>query len=200
MAARIALGLVLTLMACGGDSGASPNSGSLSYTYQLGEGSSIVISQGSGVPPTPSALKGTFGVVVSTALPPNTLIGLTITRVHLSGPGISVTSGKRSAIGCSSPQELSYGCISANTINRPPITFVTASFSVNGRTAEFFGTGPFEGDQDLPPYDGTTPPPPFNNLELCGTAPSVPVSCDDIRSGVQAGYALTIFAIPEIKQ
>ena len=169
----------------------------VSFTYQLLEGSSIIISQGqSSPPPTPLPLTGQFTVTVATRLPPNTLIGLNLMRIAITAPGVSVSEGDLTAIGCSFPHEFAYGCISAATISSPPYTAVTASLAINNQVVELFGTGPYEGDPHLPPYDGTTPPPPVSDLEICGRTMPAPVQCDDIRSGAVAGYFVTLFASP----
>ena len=168
----------------------------VSITYRLTDGSTIIVSDGFGLPaPTPQPLAGQFTVTVSTDLMPNTLMGLTIKRVSFTATGVAVTEGQlTSNPNCSYPQpELGYGCITANTINPPPVTYASASLSINGQFSELIGAGPFEGNRYPPPYDGSTPPPRFNHLTLCSAYPF----CDDIRSGAAAGYVLTLFAAPD---
>lgn len=168
----------------------------VSITYRLTDASTIIVSDGSGFPaPTPQPLAGQFTVTVSTDLMPNTLIGLTIKRVSFNATGVAVNEGElTSNPNCSYPQpDLGYGCITANTINPPPVTYASAFLSINGQFSELVGGGPFEGNPYLPPYDGSTPPPPFNHLTLCSAYPF----CEDIRSGAAAGYVLTLFAAPD---
>ena len=102
--------------------------------------STIIVSDGSGSPPTPKPLAGQFTVVVSMDLPPNTLIGLTIMRIDFTSPGISIREGELKS-GCSFPPEQAYGCINARTINPPPVTFASAFVSINGERTELFGGG-----------------------------------------------------------
>jgi len=164
----------------------------VAISYQLTNASTILVSDGTTVP-SPEPLAGQFTVTVSTDLPPNSLIGLTIKRVHFGAPSLAVREGNLTEIlACSYPQpDVGYGCISANTINPPPATFISAFLSIENQLLELSGGGPFEGNPQPPPYDGSPPPPPFNNLTLCSGI------CDNIRHGLSPGYILTLFAAAE---
>jgi len=155
-------------------------------TYRLGEPSTIIVSQGpTAPPPTPKPLSGQFTVIASSPLPPNTLFGFTIMRINLSGAGLSITEGDLMPFGCS--LESGFGCINATTI-QPTAVSMSALVTIDNQSFLLDGAGPFGGDAMLPA---------LGDVQLCGRAmPPLPVSCDDIRAGVEPGYLLTIFAEP----
>lgn len=159
-------------------------------TYRLIEGSTILFAASTPAvpPPVPVPLSGTFSVFQSNPAPPNTVFTFTITKIDFQGGSdFLVTDGNRMPFGCAG--EISLGCIQSLTLDFPRRVYASMLVSINGQgNLQLFGGGLL---------DSTSDPPTFNNLNICGGSPEQSSSCDAIRSGNEAGYALTIFAVPE---
>ena len=156
------IGGILLLGGCGtGEpSSTTGNRGQLNgagaITYQLvaaqgsfdPSGSLIGFVRSTEFPPAPPApLSGTFDLVPSEPLPPNTGFAFTITRVQLSG-GPYVVSGDM-------------GSVQATTLNPDHPLLMQMTVSINGQQVELTG----EGSPDTFTRDS---PPAFRGVQLVG--------------------------------
>lgn len=202
--------LAITLAACGGSSGSTPlptvtasptasPAGTPTPTrrptptplvavfYQLTEGSTIISSTGTGVPPPEEPLTGMF---IAVPQPKggqyclNTLLCLAVTNFQFYTPPVGgsaiIVEGSNGHI---IQSEDFPNFISMNLID----AFIGSGNS--GQTLNLGGGGPFDPNS---PY-----PPTFGGIEICGAPPGVGGTCADIRAGTEVGYDLTIFAAPE---
>ena len=162
----------LLLVACGGNHSGAPAGERVSYT--LTPGSQIVFS-----PPPPikaptivQPLSGTFTVVRGAVPGPNALLHFSVTSFRFQSSDFTIGGNT--------------GSIDASTIPIPLQAQMSATVSINGRSVELNGSGPFESSTD---------PPAFRDLEVCGAEGESAVTCDEIHSGA-GGYSLLLFAVP----
>jgi len=167
---------VLGVVACGHEHGRG--SAGQAITYNLTAGSQIVSS-----PPPPikalttvQPLSGTFTVVHAVAPGPNTLLHFAITNIQFESSDFTITGDT--------------GFIDVLTIPIPLQVQMSATVSINGRSAELNGSGPF---------DSSTDPPALRDLEVCGAEGGSAVSCEGIQAGSNGGYSLTLFAVPNCR-
>lgn len=167
----------------------TPTPSAAEIVYRLTEGSNIVfVPLGPASPPaTPVALTGTFRVIRSYPGAPNTLYQFSIINIDFEAAQLSVTNGPLpTGYGC--PGAIAVGCMTATTLDLPPIVYFHADASVDGQQVALNGLGPGSGEGD---------PPVLTNLLVCGAPGDSTVGCNDIASGLRAGYKLTIFATPQ---
>jgi hypothetical protein len=147
---------LLGLGGCGTSGNGRQLNGSGAITYQLvvaqgsfdPNGSLIGFVRSTEFPPAPPApLSGTFDLVPSEPLPPNTGFAFTITRVQLSG-GPYVVSGDM-------------GSVEVTTLNPDHPLLMQMTMSINGQQVELTG----EGSPDTFTRDS---PPAFRGVQLVG--------------------------------
>ncbi len=155
--------------------------------YRLLAGSTIEYRPVSPERPHPQPVSGTLDFVRSDSGSPNTLFEYTLSGVELDGGAeFSVSTGTPTALGCAG--ERGFGCLSATTIY--PGAYFVARLSINGEEAWLDG-GALRDSESRPPRFQDHP------LQLCGVAGTRSVNCDAIFDGLDAGYVLRLFAVPE---
>lgn len=149
-------------------------------TYELVEGSTILIALPTpGLSPIVEPLSGTFVARVECGDPeecqrqyPNTFFVLEITSIEVESPHFMVAGT---------------GYLDVSTLSNPYAS-LSAHLLIDGQRIGVSGGGT---------TDSAYLPARFADVEVCGGASNHAVSCDAIRNGTQAGYVLTIFAVPQ---
>jgi hypothetical protein len=166
---------------------AAMNACAASAIYRLIDPSTILYSPpppGS-APPVSEPLSGSLTVVRTPDPLPNSLVALSVVGANFhSTQHLVVNAAPDSRGGCA--YEIAAGCLTALTFDFPPHLYVSLALSIDGMNVGVFGGGELE--EELP-----GPFPPIRAIELCGGIPNDrAVFCDDLRSGRDAGYILTL--------
>ena len=151
------------------------------FTYTLVEGSSLATGQGG-----PEPLTGTFTVFENPEYIPNTLFDYRIRAVDFQAGALTIRGGSPPL---PPPGELPYsGWLSAVTFDPRPHQIYANMWLLIDDEPVALGGGGYMDSPILPPA--------FHGLELCGLPANRAVSCDQIRSGAESGYILTLSAVP----
>jgi hypothetical protein len=156
-------------------------------TYRLLGGSTIVRTLMAGATPIIQPLTGSFTVIQSDIPAPNTWFELTVTALEFRAGDVVIGAG-RNTTGCNATTGV--GCLTSITFEFPPHSYASASVTIEGEggLVGLNGVGALDPESDLLGF------PELLHVELCGSAAEPFASCEAIRSGNEAGYALGLTA------
>ena len=104
----------------------------------------------------------------------NTLLCIGVTSVQFESAHFAITGSSGQII---------------QTTFQPEYVFMNIATVINGEQIELGGSGRFGAEGGDPPR--------FASIEICGAPRGVGGSCSGIRAGVDQGYDVILFAVPE---